>query len=271
MLGKLLKYDLRASMRKFAPLWLAVLSMSVLTGLVLRATVNSGSDVGFIMKFLTVLMPFLLFALFIAVAVIFFVFVCQRFYHGLLGDEGYLSMTLPVTVEAHIASKGLSALILSLGTLLVTFLSMFLLLVLVIPVEDVKIGFEQLYRAYQDMPGWMLAELVLMLVIGSAAGISMLYAAISLGHLAKRHRVLWSVLAYIGLNSVLNSLFSFGMAGRLFNRFSLGVFEYSAVPESDIMTFVGEYWTACLIWALVYGTALFFLTRYILKKHLNLE
>ena len=61
---------------------------------------------------LPVFIPAMLYvALCIAVVVLAIVFIIQRFYNGLLKDEGYLMFTLPVKTWQLIKAKGLTALI----------------------------------------------------------------------------------------------------------------------------------------------------------------
>lgn len=58
-----------------------------------------------------VLPMILLVALYVAMGIFVLVFIIDRFYKGLLGNEGYLMFTLPVTSTAHIASKALTSMI----------------------------------------------------------------------------------------------------------------------------------------------------------------
>ena len=56
MLGKLMKYDLRSCLRKFGPLWIAAVALSVLIGLSFRYVVDvEGGSSGLITFLLGVL------------------------------------------------------------------------------------------------------------------------------------------------------------------------------------------------------------------------
>ena len=147
MLGKLMKYDLRSCLRKFGPLWIAAVALSVLIGLSFRYVVDvEGGRSGLITFLLGVLPSMVLFGLFVAMAVLALIFVCERFYKGLLGDEGYLMLTLPASAGAHIASKGLTALILELASALVALLSGFLLVTVYRPAGFAE-GWMEFWRA----------------------------------------------------------------------------------------------------------------------------
>lgn len=283
MLGKLMKYDLRSTLRKFGPLWLAIAALSVINGLSIRGLFEQASRrSGFISFFFTALPPMLLFGLYVAMAVLTLIFICERFYKGLLGDEGYLMFTLPASVAEHIGAKGLTALILTVASWLVTMLSGALLLVISQPADFVE-GFRAFLQELQgvDFPAavpWLIAEMLVLVLVVAAAEILKIYAAISLGHLAKRRRALWAILSYLALNFVLNLLLGVfvdrGLAWNLFGR--LFSQSWGIVYENNGWTFSGLGVAAgamggAIVTELVLSAALFFLTRYLLKNKLNLE
>lgn len=106
MLGKLLKYDLKSIIKIFIPIWLALLLIAAIKRL--AGIVESDSVWGS----LSTIIPMVIFVLLtIAMFVITIVFIVQRFYNGLLKDEGYLMFTVPAKPWQLIASKGLSAII----------------------------------------------------------------------------------------------------------------------------------------------------------------
>ena len=221
-----------------------------------------------------------LFGLFVAMAVLALIFVCERFYKGLLGDEGYLMLTLPASAGAHIASKGLTALILELASALVALLSGFLLVTVYRPAGFAE-GWMEFWRALGQLKlpsgiPWLIVEGVLLVIVTAAAQTLKIYAAIALGHLAKKHRALWALLSYVGIGLVLNILFgvgvSNGLVGRLFGfGASWGFFaENGEITVNGLGMAAGAMGSAILM-ELILCAAFFFLTRYILKRHLNLE
>ena len=281
MLGKLMKYDLRSCLRKFGPLWIAAVALSVLIGLSFRYVVDvEGGRSGLITFLLGVLPSMVLFGLFVAMAVLALIFVCERFYKGLLGDEGYLMLTLPASAGAHIASKGLTALILELASALVALLSGFLLVTVYRPAGFAE-GWMEFWRALGQLKlpsgiPWLIVEGVLLVIVTAAAQTLKIYASIALGHLAKKHRALWALLSYVGIGVVLNILFgvgvSNGLVGRLFGfGASWGFFaENGEITVNGLGMAAGAMGSAMLM-ELILCAAFFFLTRYILKRRLNLE
>ena len=111
MLGKLMKYDLRSCVRKFWMLWAGLGALAILNGFTINHVLNNNSFEGFLAFLFGVLPLILFFILGVATAILILVFICDRFYKGLLGDEGYLAFTLPVSSAEHIASKALVSLI----------------------------------------------------------------------------------------------------------------------------------------------------------------
>ena len=278
MLGKLMKYDLRSMLRKFGPLWIAAVALSVVCGLYFRL-MDSVSSSNFLMKMFVGLLPAALFGIFVAMAVLALIFVCGRYYRGLLGDEGYLMHTLPVTAGAHIASKGLTALILEIISGLVALLCVTLV--------AVTYGGEELLRGWReflamfrqlDFPAatpWLVAEGIVVAIAMAATETLKIFAAISLGHLAKKHRALWAVLAYVGIDVALNILFGAGVSSGLLVRIlgsgSWGFFADSGELTTRGLGMMAGAMGSVLLWEILLGTGFFFLSRYILKKHLNLE
>ena len=277
MLGKLMKYDLRSMLRKFGPLWIAAVALSVVCGLYFRL-IDSVSSSNFIMKMLVGLLPAALFGIFVAMAVMALIFVCSRFYKGLLGDEGYLMHTLPVTAGAHIASKGLTALILEIVSGLVALLCITLVAVAFQPAELVRgwRAFLEMFRQleFPAATPWLIAEGILVAIVATATETLKIFAAISLGHLAKKHRVLWAILAYVGIDVALNILFGFGVSSGLLTRFfsgSWGVFAENGTVTAHGLGMMAGAMGSVLLWEILLGTAFFFLSRFILKNKLNLE
>lgn len=283
MLGKLMKYDLRSCLRKFGPLWIAIAALAVINGFSMRGLFEQlGRRSGFLSFFFGVLPPMALFGLYVAMAVLTLIFICERFYKGLLGDEGYLMFTLPASVDAHIASKTLSALILEIASWLVALVSGMLLLLINDPGSLLE-GFREFLRSLgaAEIPAampWLLLELLVLMLVVAAAETLKIYTAIALGHLARRRRAFWAILAYLGINFVLNLLMGIfvdrGIAWNLFGR---------VFSQSWGVMFDGEGWVfsglgiaagamgGAILAELILCALLFLATRMILTKKLNLE
>ena len=283
MLGKLMKYDLRSSFRRFGPLWLALLVLAVINGFSMRGLFEAAaSRGGFARLFFTVLPPMADFGVGVATAVLLIVFICERFYKGLLGDEGYLMFTLPASVSAHIGAKTLSSLILWVLSTVVAFASGLLLLIVYQPGALAE-GWRELCRALAEtqLPGavvWLGLEALVLSLVGLVAEILKIYASIALGHLARRHRAFWSVMSYLGISLLMNFAMGFGLtssaATRLLGR--LNDMEWVMAYAEGNWMLQGLGAAACvggaaILLELILGALYFFVTRLLLTKKLNLE
>ena len=101
MLGKLLKYDFRSMGKQFAFIWPAALVMALLN----RFTIGSLDSSDVTRELFSGVAMLVYVAILIALFVIALIFIIQRFYLGLLGDEGYLMFTLPVEPWMNIVNK----------------------------------------------------------------------------------------------------------------------------------------------------------------------
>ena len=205
MLGKLLKYDFKSIARILLPIYGAFLVVSVLLG----AQSASHSISPAILSIFT--------ALFTVAIILTIVLVIQRFYQNLLGPEGYLMFTIPVSTSTHILEKVLLALVWGLLGSLVIFLASFLILIL-----DPEVGgFNAIFQAmsqlhltgsdYVTFFSWLL-----LLILGIAAQITQIYASISVGHLWTSHRILGAFLSYIGF-SILTAWVTIAFGDSLFS------------------------------------------------------
>lgn len=127
MLGRLLKYEMKASARTLLPLYIGTLVAAVICAFI---TASFVADDGARFAMLTFMygeatgifsaFAFLLFfGLCVAIMVLTAMIVIQRFNKNLIGDEGYLMFTLPVTHVQLLSSKLIAGLLwVLIGTLI---------------------------------------------------------------------------------------------------------------------------------------------------------
>ena len=275
MLGKLIKYDLRSCFRKFWVLWVAMAALGVINGFSIRYVLQNGNFSGFMTFLLGILPIILMFVLVTALAIMALVYICERFYKGLLGDEGYLMFTLPASTAEHIASKAIVALVLEIISGLVGLLTIFLVGL----VYDPSALFEFLgqipkWLAEIDFPrgtGWLIAEFAILCLVGIAVSNLQIYQAIAIGHLGQKHRGGLALLAYVGINTVVSILL--GLLGdKGINRFArMFTFSLDETGFHGAMGSIAGAMGAMLLWHLFLGAVFFFGTKLILDKKLNLE
>lgn len=273
MLGKLLKYDFRSMWKQFALIWPAALVLALVNRLLLGGNVESASQLGGVAAVVSMMVYV---AILMAMFVIAIIYTVQRFYKGLLGDEGYLMHTLPVGPGMLIASKLICAVAVTLVSVLVAILS--ILLLLPIGARDWQSAMGAMGRLIHQAGGqfWIYClEGLVLLLVGMASSFLRLYLAMAIGHLFQKHRVAWSVGAYIALNAVLSALMDllpvgFGAVGDSFYLSFFGLHLTLDGSGGDFIFSHGTIWLL-IVSDILLAAACFAGTRYILRRRLNLE
>ena len=198
MLRKLIRHEMTATARVMLPMLLIVLLAAVGGNLSTHQLLET--DNGFFNAVGVLLLMGFVLSIF-AACILSFVLMIWRVNKNLLGDEGYLMMTLPVTVHEHIAGKLIAAVIWFALTGLTVFLSIFILLFQAEPamrfIREVAEIFGVVIR---HQYGWhalvMGFELLLLLAAGMAAMCLCIYAAMAIGHSFTSRKTLLSFAAY---------------------------------------------------------------------------
>lgn len=279
MLGKLLKYEWKATSRIFLPLYIAVIVTTFLNVFFMNI-----SDFELIKKipWLVMLFAFAYGAVVIATFVLSAAVMIQRYYKNILGSEGYLMNTLPVKGWELICSKGIISLFWIIGSLFVVIVSMPLSLFLVEPASMGEI-FQAFFKAEywkEFVEAWggignfvlFLLELFFGVVIGCVESIMKIYAAMSLGHLIHKYRLLAAVGFYIAFGMVENMMI--GILGTVFGETMYNILEkmdfFQSLSAGRFGAVNGLLLGGIVITFLL-GSIYFFISKYVLDNKLNLE
>ena len=109
MIGKLLKYDIKAVTRYLIPLYIVFLAIALINGFFKPFDVLENYDVSALKILASILMIIVYFIMMAGVMLGTAIILVLRFQKNLLGDEGYLSFTLPVQTWQHVVSKLLTS------------------------------------------------------------------------------------------------------------------------------------------------------------------
>lgn len=266
MLGKLIKYEFKATGRTILPLCAAVLIVTIINKLIF--TFNAQNFAYGIPSIITMATYIMLVA---AMFVITLLVMVQRFYKNLLKDEGYLMFTLPVKANGHIFAKLIVSSVWTIVGLLVSFLSVFILAYSKEAMSELSNTLNMFFFTI-DLLGlrgdviFIIIEALFTFFIALFMGILMIYCAISIGQLFNSHKVAGSFAAYVGIYMVLqiaNSIVT--VIASLFINSWVITTPYQLVDFLKIL--LGGLGTLDLIWAVVF----FFVSNYLLNKKLNLE
>lgn len=276
MLFKLYKYDMKSIIRQILPAWIIAPILSIVFGFACldaeREQINStiGTAEYFIGdNIIPMILGFALFGVFVAIAVITLLFIIQRFWKGLLGDEGYLMLTLPVKNRDHIIAKLLSALTVGALSVLDAFLS---IMCLVAVFEGGLIALFDGIATILDEVQWNTGELapyaimfVLMIIAGIIMNIYQIYISMAIGQMVEKYRIAASVVAYFVITMIINVISSICLLA-IGIRYSAGLaFEMMTNPGSVMSTMI-----ITLVSSIILIVVFHVITEMILSKRLNL-
>ena len=254
---KLLKYEWKACARICLPLYAVELLVAFINRL-LYSDIGSKLLYGIPSIVMTMLYAAIMVALFVVTAVV----LVQRFYKNLLGSEGYLMFTLPVSVTQHIFSKAIIAVAMCFLSCLVAFLS---ILLLSHGINPAAFSFFDLAAVPYVLEG------LLWLVLCAFAAVLFIYLCIALGHLAKKHRLLMAFVWYFVLSTavqIIGMLVLMAGGNAITESMARSIVLFWKSMGSGAVHFVVL--ILCLVSAAA-AAVCFAGTRYILTHKLNLE
>lgn len=248
MLMKLLKYDMKSMLKTILPLWFVALVVSVVIGTSYLVR-NEAAERYIVILFI------ILFAFFVAISVVNVVMIVQRFWNGLLKDEGYLMFTLPASPRSLILSKLISASIITAISTIVGLVCLFIITSLYTFDTDFNV-IDGIRFFFDNISGDMVPKILLFgiaVIFGGIQKIYVIYAAMAIGQLTNKNRFLASILAFVGLNSVISIVSTIFFDSRL-------------VVVENMQAIL-----PIIVLCIVLSVILHIITEYILSKRLNLE
>ena len=291
MLGKLMKYEWK-SITKIGCLWLAVMAgITILAVIYIFSPLFQGIIMG--MDDLEPWMAMLTLGLFLAAVFLYVMTVVGagyammlylgiRFYKTMYSDQGYLTHTLPVTPSQLLNSKlfvgTVWLLLLGIGAFVSAIISAFAMAFSILQATGKT---EEAVEFFRELPvelpeamasilgpgvGWFYLVIFLSIVLGPLFNLCILYGSVTIGQLAKKHKILLGIFTYCGILMILNTFRT-----TFAYSFNLG-FTIEMVHAVDDMG--GILSLSTLIQLLVncaLAAGLYLLAGRIVKKHLNLE
>lgn len=289
MLKQLLKYEFKATKSLYFGLYLALALLSVVLGVTFRQEHALAHSTSF--QNLEVILMIVYVSVILAIAVLCFVSTVQRFYENLLGREGYLMHTLPVTETQLILSKLITSMVWVLcsglaGIVCITGM-------VSIGVLDAEVLGTVNWDSWKQLWGMLYGELgakfwlgmfwtILINLARLADLILCVYAACMIAHPFQKYRMVSGILAFIGLNVVENQIDKLlgtnhanlfvDITDRVANVDVTGV-TYGMTPMQTMTTAfgAGSGYLFCFVVTSAFAAAYFCLTRWLMKHKLNLE
>ncbi len=283
MFAKCIKHELRATSRTLTPILLAMLAVSLLASVLVAIEgrlLANGDAIAFsaVGGAVAGILLIGLFVLTVAVEIVAFIMVIRRFYTSFFTDEGYLTFTLPVTLNQHILSKLVVALIwqvLSGVCILVSSGMLVLAFRWALNDEEAFMGLSDAFSELFSKLGAIFAEnfgeafLPLFGIYALASvvyTICLLYFCISLAcMLAKKHRLLMGILCGYGIN------WGFSLVGGIAAVVLLVVMSVTNALSENVMMFFTLAMALTTVLTVAQALLCYFGTKWILTKKLNLD
>ena len=207
------------------------------------------------------------------------IYIAIRFYRNLYTDEGYLMHTLPVTPRQLILAKLLVAALWVFVLSLLALWAICCILLFGLPamaLVDMSVIIPALTEYFPQIFGMgpvaFLLFYVLLSLVSAFSSVLVAYAAISLGQLFSKHKVMASILCYIGFTMLIQTVSTLLMTPSRPRR----VLPQNMVnTASGIPSYFGAYMREILLISMagsvICAVISYILTEYIMRRQLNLD
>ncbi|MDR3305154.1 MAG: hypothetical protein LBS85_03855 [Clostridiales Family XIII bacterium] len=281
MLSKLIKLEFKATARTFFFVYAALIIITAVNLLIFPW--DSLSDP--VPNILQGIVMFLYIVAVIAAGFVTAALVITRFFRNMLGDEGYLMHTLPAAAEQLILAKFITSIVWSVCTGALVALSILAFGLRTGVMSQIRATLDSWQTLGYSVGSWEIGMIGLVFV-SAAAGILLIYAAMAIGPNLLKNKVGGSILAFIILavgaelvSVPVGQIFAAtgteaGLIASILKADSAtagagGFFESAAgidlINQSVPLALASQYAISIII-----GVVCWFLTRYFLKKKLNL-
>ena len=290
MLGKLIKHEWKSVYKVGSILLLAMLAVTVIGCVVLQMPwlkdlFSGESNLGDVQEVILVFTLFISFMLyiFLLVGITYgiMIYLGVHFYKSMYSEQGYLTNTLPVTPHQLLISKtlvsGVWYVLIEVGVILSMVALVFSFIAGLGTTEGYSLAeaLEMIWTEFalvfeSEFGGTMIHFMVYFVVamlVSPFAAMLMIFGALTIGQLSKKHKVAMGILAYFGI-SMVNMIIS--MIVSMFYSVSLVVSSINDPYAVNDMDMMGIY-DASMIIVIVMAVVLYFISHYILSKKLNMD
>jgi hypothetical protein len=261
MLSKLIKYDMKALSRILLFPHFFILILAFIGRIFITSNIHLREPNHFEVLY------FMLFFLSLAVmSGATYIIIGIHFYKNLFSAQGYLSWTLPVTVDQHLLSKLISAFVWTLLNALFTLLSLFIF--------AFGFGFhsmgevvDEFYQFFGNSAVSVIVATTIYMLLTLVASILTIYFSITLGQLFANHRILASTVIYGALSLITQIFYILAIFSANSNYF------FVATENLSNDTVIGIYHRLLLfanISTVILIIVFYVIARYLAKRKLNL-
>ena len=208
-----------------------------------------------------------------AVLILMMVLAIVRFYKNLFGAEGYLTLTLPVSVNKHVFVKLITVILWEVIILTVICLSWGIVFT---GVPEIFAELSAALKPFMTSQALLKLlpfgiEILVLYPLSSASGLLIYYSCMCIGQLAKKHRILLSVGVYFGyylLLEIFVTISSIAVTTTLLAMIDKIDFVFIA---ENIITILHVFMISSIVLTFLFDFLLFKFVTFIVDKKLNLE
>lgn len=269
MVKKLFKQEMLYYVRSLAPVYIILLGVSLVGRVVqffesdswVYSTVSGSALTAYVIACIA--------ALGLATA-----FCVIRYYKNMFSGEGYLTLTLPVTYTQHLWVKLGAAMLTMVATLVAVAVSLLIFLNTEWLVElwkaAVYLSRDLVERAGAHLIFYLLEGILLLLAL-LVMEILTYYMCISLGQTVKKNRILAAIGIYYGFYLVTQILSTVFMIVTTFSVSALPMEEIERWIRAHVLEVIHGGLLSGTVLAVVVSMVMFLVSRWVLRKRLNLE
>ncbi len=260
MLGKLIKHEFRALSRFLLPIHILLLIACILGRFLFQSITTTD------LPNVIILISFVCFiSILIIVPCATVVLIIVRYYKSLYTDEGYLTLTLPVTRGQLLFSKAFVACVWSILDLALVIIGCAIAIIIPQVYQNAPEILAELEKVLEMSPSLFFWSSVAVSIIGCFGNVALYYFSVSVGQLLSSHRVLGAIIAYFAISTLISIL-------SVILMFAVGYDPFWAVtPESVATTAVLVSYKASTIVCASEIILFFGGTYYLLTKKTNLN
>ncbi|MBQ0125990.1 MAG: hypothetical protein KBS59_06705 [Clostridiales bacterium] len=269
MVKKLCKYEFFSYIKTMLPMYIVLIGIALINRFIQIFEAEKQSYKIFFISSVV----FLVIAM-ITCIIMTYVLSVTRFYKNMFTNEGYLTMTLPVTPFEHIVSKLLISMVFVAFSIVAVIVAGVVALSGEALIEVWKAAMyfvKETYKVFGFETVIYALEGIIALVLALAASILLFYACCSVGQLAKKNRIWLAVGVYFGYYAVCQLIGTvFIILGFLFDEMGIMAdIENFIIEHLKLSIHIGALTVIVISAAL--GAVYMLVSHAIIRKKLNIE
>ena len=270
MLGKLIKHEFKACSRYFLPIYVALLLIFLLNGFTLPKTSDSAISLIMIILLTSVTLLFIFINLYVTI---------KRFASSIYGEEGYLTNTLPVTVNQLIASKAITILIYSFFSTIVLGIAILLLMlpniskVNILNISHVLKDIMKVVNQSDINISLSIFNFTLVFIISTISATIYIYFSISVAHLKQcvNHKYIYGFITYFIISAVQSGISNFILNNTIGKTPTIPATSSPVMIVNHLYHFVNSTFIISTAISLAFTIIGWIAINYMMKNKLNLE